>query len=205
MLLHAPIYGETLGRSIPFPSPDFFDDCVRVSGPDEGLGVVVDFGRLSGRHLRYVPEYKGGSRVAISPPSGSLFAGSGRSRDASRRGARPFEGRPGASRLFVTSPCSASISISRPPASRWARSICGSPRSRTCRNRTMTQPMLCPNHTPGRRLARSGIYGTSIVTGCCAVVSWIPSTAKPETGFVRESRVRNGLAAGGESPLRTRL
>ena len=30
-----------------FPSPDFFDDCVRVSGPDEGLGVVVGFDEVS--------------------------------------------------------------------------------------------------------------------------------------------------------------
>src|SRR5215813_6627430 len=29
------------------PSSDFFDDCMRVSSPDEGLGVVVGFGEIS--------------------------------------------------------------------------------------------------------------------------------------------------------------
>jgi hypothetical protein len=103
MLLGASIYGETLSRSMPiylFPSPDFFDDCVRVSGPDEGLGVVVGFGRLSGWHLRYVPEYKGGSRVAISPHPVRYSLAQAAAAAAPRRGARPFEGRPGASRLF---------------------------------------------------------------------------------------------------------
>jgi len=30
-----------------FPAPDFFDDRVRVSGPDEGFGVVAGFGEVS--------------------------------------------------------------------------------------------------------------------------------------------------------------
>jgi hypothetical protein len=30
-----------------FPASDFFDDCIRVSGPEEGLRVVVGFGEIS--------------------------------------------------------------------------------------------------------------------------------------------------------------
>ena len=31
----------------PFSSHDFFDDCIRVSGPDEGLGVVIGIGEVA--------------------------------------------------------------------------------------------------------------------------------------------------------------
>jgi hypothetical protein len=30
-----------------FPAPDFFDDLVRVGGPDEGFWIVVGFGEVS--------------------------------------------------------------------------------------------------------------------------------------------------------------
>ena len=43
-----------------------------------------------------------------------------------------------------TSPCSASTSASRSPASRWPRSICGSRRSMTAPEATTTRPMRSP-------------------------------------------------------------
>ena len=55
-----------------------------------------------------------------------------------------------------TSRCTASISTSRSPASRWARSICGSPHSRSRPNATTTRPMWCPRFRPARRSARIG-------------------------------------------------
>ena len=47
--------------------------------PEKPASPVREGSRLAGWHPRYVMEYKGSSRVAINPPSGSLFAASGHS------------------------------------------------------------------------------------------------------------------------------
>jgi hypothetical protein len=60
------------------------------------------------------------------------------------------------------------ISTSRTPASRSARSICGSRRSMTRRRGQTTRQIWCPNRRPVRRSARLAIYGCSAAIACCA-------------------------------------
>ena len=59
-------------------------------------------------------------------------------------------------------------SISRSPASRWARSICGSHPSTTRSRPVMTRQIGCPSLRRCHRSAKSEIYGFSVPTTSCA-------------------------------------
>jgi hypothetical protein len=63
--------------------------------PGQGVMVVG----LAGRQFRYVTKYKGRQRRRVARHPGPLPQ-AGAAAAAPWRGARPFDGRPGASRLF---------------------------------------------------------------------------------------------------------
>jgi hypothetical protein len=62
------------------------------------------------------------------------------------------------------------VSVSRSPASRSARSICGSAPSMIRPSKLTTPPTSCRNLRRGRRSASPAIFGCSARIGCCAVM-----------------------------------
>ena len=53
-----------------FPTPDFFDDGIRVSGPDKGLWVVIGFGEVAVDGGLEIDD--AGEHAALEPLPGQL-------------------------------------------------------------------------------------------------------------------------------------